>query len=118
MKVKKNDTVYVMTGKDAGKTGTVLEALPKDNKLKVEGINVQKKSKKARSANEQSAIVEQFGAIDASNVLVVCPSCGKGTRVKYQVNGEEKVRVCAKCGATLDQAKKAKAAKKSAKKKA
>ena len=114
MKVKKNDTVYVMTGKDAGKTGTVLEALPKDNKIKVEGINVQKKSKKARSTNETSAIVEQAGPIDASNVLVVCPSCGKGTKVKYQITGETKVRVCAKCGAALDQAKKAK---KTAKKK-
>lgn len=116
MKVKKNDTVYVLTGKDAGKTGTVLEALPKDNRIKVEGVNIQKKSKKARNTNEQSAIVEQNGPINASNVLVVCPSCGKGTRVKYQVVDGNKVRVCAKCGATLDQAKKSKAAKKTAKK--
>ncbi len=118
MKVKKNDTVYVLTGKDAGKTGTVLEALPKDNRIKVEGVNIQKKSKKARNTNEQSAIVEQNGPIDASNVLVVCPSCGKGTRVKYQVIDGKKVRVCghAKCGATLDQVKKSKTAKKAAKK--
>lgn len=116
MKVKKNDTVYVLTGKDAGKTGTVIEALPKDNRIKVEGVNIQKKSKKARSANETSAIVEQVGPINASNVLVVCPSCGKGTRVKYQITGEEKIRVCAKCGAALDESKKAKAAAKAAKK--
>lgn len=114
MKVKKNDTVYVMTGKDAGKKGTVLEALPQENKIKVEGVNVQKKSKKARNTNEQSAIVEQEGAINASNVLVVCPTCGKGTRVKYQTVDGKKVRVCAKCGATLDQ--EAKKAKKAAKK--
>lgn len=118
MKVKKNDTVYVLTGKDAGKKGTVLEALPKDNRIKVEGVNIQKKSKKARNTNETSAIVEQVGPIDASNVLVVCPACGKGTRVKYQINGETKIRVCAKCGAPLDADKKAKAAaKKAAKKK-
>ena len=79
MKVKKNDTVLVLTGKDAGKTGKVLSAAPQDNKIKVDGINVQKKSKKARSANETSAIVSQVGAIDASNVLVVCPGCGKAT---------------------------------------
>ena len=73
MNVKKNDTVYVLTGKDAGKTGKVLMVLPKTNRVKVDGVNVQKKSKKARSARETSGIVEEVGPIDASNVLVVCP---------------------------------------------
>ena len=79
MKVKKNDTVLVLTGKDAGKTGKVLVSIPADNKVKVEGINVQMKSRKARKANETSAIVPQVGAIDASNVMVVCPVCNKAT---------------------------------------
>ena len=74
MKVKKNDTVLVLTGKDAGKTAKVLVALPKENKVVVDGINVQKKHKKARSAQEVSSIQNQSGAIDASNVLVVCPT--------------------------------------------
>ncbi len=118
MKVKKNDTVYVLTGKDAGKTGKVLAAFPAENKVTVDGVNIQKKHQKARSAKETSGIVEQVGKIDASNVLVVCPSCGKGTRVHHKMEGDVKVRACAKCGATLDvkEAKSTKPAKKAAKK--
>ena len=85
MKVKKNDTVLVITGKDAGKTAKVLVALPKANKVVVDGVNVQKKHKKARSAQEVSAITSQAGPIDASNVMVVCPVCNKATRVAYAV---------------------------------
>jgi large subunit ribosomal protein L24 len=100
MKVKKNDTVLVITGKDAGKTAKVLTALPKENKVIVDGINVQKKHKKARSAQEVSAIQNQSGPIDASNVMVVCPVCNKATRVAYLVEGDkkssylQKVRCC------------------------
>ena len=110
MKVKKNDTVLVITGKDAGKTGKVIFAAPADNKVKVDGVNVQKRSKKARSANETSAIVPQVGAIDASNVMVVCPACNKATRVGHTVIDGKKVRVCKKCGASLDVAPEAKKA--------
>lgn len=117
MKVKKNDTVLVLTGKDAGKTAKVLVALPKDNKVVVDGINVQKKHKKARSAQEVSSIVNQSGPIDASNVLVVCPTCNKATRVAYKVEGDKKVRVCKKCGAVLDAGKEAKEVKKTTKRK-
>ena len=124
MKVKKNDTVLILTGKDNGKTGKVLVANPDKNTITVDGINVQKRAKKARSANEVSAIVDQCGPIDASNVLVVCPACKKATRVAYKGEGKEKVRVCKKCGAVLDpkveskKAQSAKAAKKTTKKKA
>ncbi len=117
MKVKKNDTVLVLTGKDAGKTAKVLVAMPKTNKVVVDGINVQKKHKKARSAQEVSSIVNQSGPIDASNVLVICSSCGKATRVAYKVEGDKKVRVCKKCGAVLDTTKEAKEVKKTSKKK-
>lgn len=116
MKVKKNDTVLVLTGKDAGKTAKVLVANPKANKVIVDGINVQKKHKKARSAQEVSQIVNQSGPIDASNVMVVCPTCNKATRVAYQVEGDKKVRICKKCGAVLDGKKEAKEVKKTAKK--
>ena len=119
MKVKKNDTVLVLTGKDNGKTGKVLRALPGDNKIVVDGINVQKKHRKARSAQETSAIVEQAGPIDASNVLVVCPHCDKATRVAHAEVEGKKVRVCKKCGKPLDvkaEAKKAPAKKATAKK--
>ncbi len=114
MKVKKNDTVLVLTGKDAGKTAKVLVAMPKANKVVVDGVNVQKKHKKARSAQDVSQIVSQSGAIDASNVLVVCPTCNKATRVAFKVEGDKKVRICKKCGAVLDGAKEAKAVKKAA----
>ena len=70
-------------------------------------LTLQKKSKKARNAQETSGIIEQVGAIDASNVLVVCPACGKGTRVHHAEVDGKKVRVCAKCGASLDAAAKA-----------
>ena len=108
MKVKKNDTVLVITGKDAGKTAKVLTALPKSNKVIVDGVNVQKKHKKARSANEVSAINSQAGPIDASNVMVVCPVCNKATRVAYAIEGEKKARICKKCGAVLDVTKETK----------
>ena len=117
MKVKKNDTVLVLTGKDAGKTAKVLVAMPKENRIVVDGINVQKKHKKARSAQEVSSIQNQSGAIDASNVLVVCPACGKATRVAYKVEGDKKARVCKKCGAIRDATKEAKEVKKTSKKK-
>ena len=90
MKVKKNDNVVVLTGKDKKKTGKVLAVMPKANRVIVEGVNVQSKSRKARSANETSQIIKREGAIDASNVLVICPVCNKA------------VRVCKKCGASLD----------------
>ena len=118
MKVKKNDTVLVVTGKDACKTAKVLVALPKDNKVVVDGVNVQKKHKKARSAQEVSSIQNQVGPIDASNVMVVCPVCEKATRVSYKIEGDKKVRVCKKCGAILDTSKEAKEVKKQVKKEA
>ena len=117
MKVKKNDTVLVITGKDAGKTAKVLSALPKANKVVVEGVNMQKKHKKARSAQEVSAIQTQAGPIDASNVMVICPVCNKATRVSYLVEGDRKVRICKKCGAVLDTTKEAKEVKKTTKRK-
>ena len=112
MNVKLNDNVLVITGKYAGKQGKVIATSPKSGKVVVEGVNIQKKAKKARRANETSQIVEKEGAIDVSNVMVVCDACSKPVRVKYNVEGGKKVRVCPKCGAVLD---KAYAGKKSAK---
>ena len=104
MNVKLNDNVLVITGKDAGKQGRVIATSPKHGKVVDEGDNIQKKAKKARKANEQSQIIEQPGAIDVSNVMVVCDACNKPVRVKYSVEGHKKVRVCPKCGAVLDKA--------------
>lgn len=111
MNVKVNDNVLVIAGKDKGKQGKVLATSPKANTVTVEGVRIQKKHEKARKANETSQIVEVPGPIDASNVMVVCPVCGKATRVKHSIVDGKNVRVC-KCGATLDKAfvKKSKAA--------
>ncbi len=124
MKIKKNDTVYVIAGKDKKTTGKVLSVDVESNMIKVEGVCVQHKHQKARRANETSGIVTQVGSINASNALVVCPACGKNTRVGYVVVDGKKVRVCKKCGKPLDVkaeakkvAKKATATKKTAAKK-
>ena len=102
MNIKKNDTVVVLTGKDAKKVGTVLSAMPKANKIVVQGVNVQEKNRKARTAQETSSKIKVEGPIDASNVLVICAACGKATRVGYSEIDGKKVRTCKKCGASLD----------------
>ena len=104
MFVKAGDTVVLLTGdeKDRGKKGKVLAVSPKEGKVIVEGINVVKKHVKPRKAGDPSGIIETEGAIYASKVQVVCPKCGKATRVAHKVdeNGN-KSRVCKKCGAEL-----------------
>ena len=113
MNVKVNDNVLVIAGKDKGVQGKVLATSPKANTVTVEGVRIQKKHQKARKANETSKIVEIPGPIDASNVMVVCPACGKTTRVKHAIVDDKKVRVC-KCGHVLDKAYSKKAAAKAA----
>ncbi len=113
MNVKVNDNVLVIAGKDKGVQGKVLATSPKANTVTVEGVRIQKKHQKARRANETSKITEVPGAIDVSNVMVVCPGCGKATRVKHAVVDGKKVRVC-KCGTVLDTAYSKKAAAKAA----
>ncbi len=111
MNVKLNDNVLVITGKYAGKQGKVVATSPKSGTVIVEGVNIHKKAQKARKANEVSKIVEKEAPIDASNVMVVCPSCDKAIRVKFNVEGKIKHRVCPKCGAVLDRAYAGKAGK-------
>ena len=118
MNVKLNDNVLVITGKYAGKQGKVIATSPKSGTVVVEGVNIHKKSQKARKANDVSKIVEMEAPIDASNVMVVCPTCGKPVRVKHAIIDGKKVRVCGAknsdgtvCGAVLDKAYAGKAAK-------
>lgn len=100
--IKKGDMVLVIAGKDKNKRAKVLAVSPKSNRVVVEGVNVVSKCKKARTAQEKSQIIKIEAPIDASNVMVVCPDCGKATRVAHnEVNGK-KARVCKKCGASLD----------------
>ena len=112
LNIKKGDTVLVITGKDSNKTAEVLECFPAENKVTVKGINVLVRHNKPRSAQDKGGIVKVEGKIPASNVMVVCPTCNKATRVAIKVDEKgNKVRVCKKCGATLDAAKKATAKK-------
>lgn len=113
--VKKGDKVLVITGKDKGKVADVLEVSPKDNKVLVDGVNVVTKHQKPKSQQEKGGIVKKSAPIEASNVMVVCPACGKATRVKHMELDGKNARKCAKCGATLDK-KYAKEVKKEAKK--
>lgn len=101
MRIKKGDNVQVLSGNDKGKTGEVLEVSPKADKIVVKGVNVRKKHVKARKQGEESGIIPVECAIHSSKVNVVCPKCGKATRVQYKIEKDTKVRVCQKCGAKL-----------------
>ena len=101
MKLRKGDTVKILSGNDKGKTGEILEIIPKTEKIVVKGINIRKKSVKPRRQGEQGGIIPSEASIHSSKVALVCPKCGKVTRVGYSVEKDEKVRVCKKCGAKI-----------------
>jgi len=100
LKVKKNDKVKIIQGKDKGKSGKVLRIVPETEKVFVEGANIIKKHTRQKGQNQPGGIIKKEGPINVSNVKVVCPSCGKASRLGFEVKGKnEKVRVCKKCGA-------------------
>ena len=97
MRIKKNDNVMVITGKDRGKQGKVLRVLLEDNKVLIEGMNLKKKHQRPRKQGEKGQMVDMPHPIDLSNVLLSCSSCGKGVRMGAKMNGTKKVRICKKC---------------------
>jgi len=100
--IRRNDTVKVITGRDKGKEGRVLRVFPGDNKLLVEHVMMVKKHVRPNpQRNIKGGIAEQESRIALSNVQLVCPSCGP-VRIGHEVRGDRKVRVCKKCGTTLD----------------
>ena len=101
MNIKKDDKVIVLSGKDKGKQGKVLVADPKAMKLTVEGVNVATKHQKPRKQGEEGGIFKIETPIYASKVQLVCPKCGKATRVGHKIADGKKVRVCKKCGAEI-----------------
>ena len=101
MKIKKGDTVVVLSGKDKGKQGKVLGTVPSEDKVVVEGCNMVTCHVKPRRQGEEGGIVKREAAIYASKVQVVCPKCSKATRVAYEIKDGKKVRTCKKCGAEL-----------------
>ena len=112
LNVRKGDNVKVLAGKNKGKTGKVLATDPKTGKVLVEGVNMATRHLKPRSANDQGGKKTVEAPIDVSNVQIICPSCNEHVRVRHQVADGKTVRVCAKCGASLDVAAKGEKAKK------
>ena len=101
-KIRKGDMVRVIAGKDKGKEGKVMTALPADGKVVVSGVNVVTKHQKARNQQNPGGLIKKEAAIDASNVMLVCKKCGKATRVAMKIEDGKKVRVCKKCGAAFE----------------
>ena len=111
MFVKSKDQVVVISGKDKGAKGKVIAAAPKTGKVIVEGVAMVTKHQKSRAQGQPGGIIKKEAFIDASNVMVICPKCGKATRVAHkavEVTGKDgkvstkSVRICKKCGAQLD----------------
>ncbi|MEZ7172025.1 50S ribosomal protein L24 [Sporosarcina sp. OR05] len=102
MHVKKGDKVMVITGKDKGKTGIILAAFPKKDRVLVEGINIVKKHTKPNQANPQGGIISQEAAIHVSNVMPIDPKTGEPTRVGYKIEDGKKIRIAKKSGEALD----------------
>ena len=102
MNIKKNDKVVVLSGKDKGKEGKVLEAMPADKKVIVEGVNVATCHVKPRKQGEEGGIIRREIPMYVSKVMLVCPKCGKATRPAHKMLADgKKVCVCKKCGAEI-----------------
>jgi large subunit ribosomal protein L24 len=102
MKIRKGDRVQVLAGKDKGKQGNVIAALPAEQKVIVEGVNIARKHQKPTQKNQQGGIIDKTMPIHVSNVAVISPSDGKPTRVGYRINADgSKVRVCRRTGVDI-----------------
>jgi large subunit ribosomal protein L24 len=99
-KLKKEDTVEIIAGKDKGKRGRILKILRDKDRIIVEGANIVKKAKKRRSQQDRGGIIEIEAAVHSSNLMIVCKKCGP-TRIGYKIDGNVKTRVCRKCGEAL-----------------
>ncbi len=97
MKVKKNDQIIVISGKDKDKKGKVLRVFPKEGKILVEGMNIKKKHSRPKKSGEKGEIISLLRPFDASNVKVVCPKCSQPARIGYKLTEKKKFRICKKC---------------------
>jgi large subunit ribosomal protein L24 len=99
----KGDTVLVVTGNDAGKTGKVLKTFPGKDRVLVEGVNFMKRHTRPTQKNPQGGIMEREAAINASNAMLYCTKCGRGTRVRHQeLSDGTKVRACTHCAEVIE----------------
>lgn len=102
MKIKTNDKVKILSGKDKGKTGKVIQVFPTEGKLVVEGLNVIKKHLRSKSKSEKGQVLELSAPFSASKVLLICPKCEKAVRVGFKTEGDKKYRICRKCTQHID----------------
>jgi large subunit ribosomal protein L24 len=102
MHVKKNDTVFVVSGKDKGKKGKVIGSFPTEGRVLVEGVNMITRHVKPRKSGQQGGLIKQEGAIASSKVMLWCPKCERPVRIRHTMTDESKVRVCARCNETLE----------------
>jgi len=101
LKIKCGDNVIMLSGKDRGKKAKVILILPQEDRVVVEGLNLIKKHVRARKQGQKGQVIHKERAVSVSSVALVCKSCGKPTRVGYKIDGENKVRVCKKCGGEI-----------------
>lgn len=101
MKIKKNDQVLIISGKDRGKKGKVLDVFPEESRIIVEGVNIRKKHVKPKKSGEKGQVAELPGHTAISNVKLICSKCGKPARVGYKIVEDKKYRICKKCGQEL-----------------
>jgi large subunit ribosomal protein L24 len=103
MQIKKNDTVVVVTGKEKGKRGRVIEVYPSENRLLIEKMNMIKRHTRPNQQLKQGGIVEKESPIAASNAKLICPKCDKPTAVSRKAQGDgTRARVCRSCSAVID----------------
>lgn len=101
MRIKKNDIIKIISGKDKGKSGKVMSADSRSGKVTVEGLNLYKKHVRPRRQGEKGQVILVPRPIDASNVMIVCGSCKKAVRIGYDFENGQKKRICKKCKATI-----------------
>lgn len=102
MKIKKDDNVFIISGKDKGKTGLVQKVLPKENKIIVTGVNISKRHLKPSKKNPHGGIIDMSAPLSVSNALISCPHCSRPTKVTYKITDIAKERICRKCAGNLD----------------
>lgn len=103
LKLKKDDIVEVIAGREKGKKGKILALYPGDGRLTIEKLNMFKRHTKPSAQNKQGGIIEKEGRMAISNVMLVCDKCGKGVRIKRKkLEDGKRVRVCVKCGEVMD----------------
>lgn len=101
MRIKKSDNVLVVAGKDRGKTGPILRAIPEKDAVIVTGLNMRKRHVRARKSGQKGETIQYPAPMNVSNVMLICAKCGKTTRTQFKIEGDKKSRICKKCGSDI-----------------